>query len=70
MTNGFSKSGVGLLLEKSGKGDGTVLVKKILPSGAAQEDGRIRLKDRVTHVDGTGVDVLDLNQVLLIIFEQ
>jgi C-terminal processing protease CtpA/Prc len=57
-------------LEKSGKGDGTVLVKKILPSGAAQEDGRIRLKDRVTHVDGTGVDVLDLNQVLLIIFEQ
>ena len=57
-------------MEKSAKGDGTVLVKKILPSGAADEDGRIRLKDRVTHVDGNGVDELDLHQVCLVILEE
>jgi hypothetical protein len=57
-------SGVGLLLEKSETHE-DVSVKKIIPGGAAQEDGRIKLKDRVTHVDSKPVGPLTLEQVCI-----
>jgi C-terminal processing protease CtpA/Prc len=58
----FSRAGVGLLLEKSEKG-GDVTVKKIIPGGAVDEDGRIKLKDVLLRVDGKAVDNLKLEEV-------
>lgn len=56
-------SGAGLLLEEKSKNSGVVFVKTIIPGGAAQEDGRIKLQDQVTHVDSTAVKGLSLEQV-------
>jgi C-terminal processing protease CtpA/Prc len=53
---------VGLLLEKSEKG-GDVTVKKIIPGGAVDEDGRLKLKDVLLRVDGKAVDNLKLEEV-------
>ncbi len=48
---------MGLLLERSEKG-GDVTVKKIIPGGAVDEDGRLKLKDVLLRVDGKAVDNL------------
>jgi len=56
-------TGVGLLLEKSDQTQ-LVNVKKILSGGAAEGDGRIKLKDQVTHVDDKPVGNLSLEQVM------
>jgi C-terminal processing protease CtpA/Prc len=53
---------VGLLLEKSEK-TGAVTIKKIIPGGAADEDGRLKLKDELMRVDGKALDKLALEEV-------
>ena len=56
---------MGLYLRKSGKTQGTVYVKKILPGGAAEADGRLQLKDEVNQVNGSNVSHLSLEEVFL-----
>lgn len=53
---------MGLLLEKSDK-TGAVTIKKIIPGGAADEDGRLKLKDELLRVDGKALDKLALEEV-------
>mmetsp|Transcript_9521 Transcript_9521/g.14934 ORF Transcript_9521/g.14934 Transcript_9521/m.14934 type:complete len:360 (+) Transcript_9521:127-1206(+) len=53
-------SGVGLLLRHI---NGRVSVKSIVEGGAAQANGEVNEGDILVAVDGTPVDMLDLNQV-------
>ena len=57
-----SRAGVGLLLEK-GEKTGAVTIKKIISGGAADEDGRLKLKDELLRVDGKTVEQLALEEV-------
>lgn len=59
----WPETGAGLLLEK-GERNGIAVVKKILVSGAAEDDGRIQLGDQLTHVDGKAVAAMALEQVI------
>ena len=42
---------------------GAVTIKKIIPGGAADKDGRLKLKDELLRVDGKALDKLALEQV-------
>ena len=53
---------MGLLLEKSDK-TGAVTIKKIIPGGSADLDGRLKLKDELLRVDGKALDKLALEEV-------
>lgn len=53
---------MGLLLEKSEK-TGAVTIKKIISGGAADEDGRLKLKDELLRVDGKALEQLALEEV-------
>ena len=53
-------AGCGLLLEKV---DEDVFVKKVVPGGAAHDDGRILRGDQVTHVDRATTAELPLEEV-------
>ena len=57
----FEPAGCGLLLERVDTGD--VLVKVVVPGGAAKQDGRVLRGDQLTHVDRSAVSELHLEEV-------
>ena len=57
----FEPAGCGLLLERVDTGD--VVVKVVVPGGAAQQDGRVLRGDQLTHIDRSPVSELHLEEV-------